>query len=167
MTIHAKFGFLAAGILAMSLLLVVPAAGAGDPIVVIVNGTNPIENLSMAELRKIFLSDRSRWDNGKSVAPIVVAVGAAERTAFLKIVCGMNDSDFNKYFVQAAFTGKDVTPPKEVGSGREVKANVAGSAGGIGFIKALEFHGDGSDGGVKALKIDGLTAADSAYKLRM
>jgi hypothetical protein len=28
MTIHAKFGFLAAGILAMSLLLVVPAAGA-------------------------------------------------------------------------------------------------------------------------------------------
>ena len=48
-----------------------------------------------------------------------------------------------------------------------MKANVAASAGGIGFIKALEFHGDGSDGGVKALKIDGLTAADSAYKLRM
>ena len=167
MTIHAKFGFLAAGILAMSLLLVVPAAGAGDPIVVIVNGSNPIENLSMAELRKIFLSDRSRWDNGKAVAPVIVAAGAAERTAFLKIVCGMNDADFNKYFVQAAFTGKDVTPPKEVGSGRDVKANVAASPGAIGFIRGLEFHGDGSDGGVKSIKIDGLTAAESAYKLKM
>jgi hypothetical protein len=47
-----------------------------------------------------------------------------------------------------------------------VKANVAGSAGGIGFIKALEFHGDGSDGGVKALKIDGLTAADLSKLFR-
>jgi hypothetical protein len=79
----------------------------------------------------------------------------------------MNDADFNKYFVQAAFTGKDVTPPKEVGSGRDVKANVAASPGAIGFIRGLEFHGDGSDGGVKAIKIDGLTAAESAYKLRM
>ena len=155
-----------AGILAACLLFAVPAA-AGDPIVVIVNGSNPIDNLSLAELRKIFLSDRSRWDNGKAVAPVIEAAGSPERTAFLKTVCGMNDSDFNKYFVQAAFTGKDVTPPKEVGSGSNVKANVAASPGGIGFIKALEFHGDGSDGGIKAIKIDGLTAADSAYKIRM
>src|SRR2546430_16469837 len=80
MTIHAKFGFLAAGILAMSLLLVVPAAGAGDPIVGFVNGSNPIGNLSMAELRKIFLSDRSPWDNGKSVSPMGVASAVGEGT---------------------------------------------------------------------------------------
>lgn len=127
MTKTAKLSLRLAAAFMAACLLAVPAAAAGDPIVVIVNGSNPLENLSMAELRKIFLSDRSRWDTGKSVAPVIVAAGAAERAAFLKIVCGMNDSDFNKYFVQAAFTGKDVTPPKEVGSGREVKANVAAS----------------------------------------
>jgi hypothetical protein len=97
----------------------------------------------------------------------MIGAGAPERITFLKIVCGMNDSDFNKYFLQAAFTGKSATPPKEVGSFGAVKSFVASSPGAIGFIRALEFHGDGSDGGVKAVKVDGLPASDPAYKLRM
>lgn len=144
-----------------------PVHAAGDPIVVIVNVSNPVENLSLSELKKMFLSERSRWDTGKSVAPVIVTAGAPERKAFLKIVFGMSDSDFSNYFMQAAFTGKSATPPKEVNSPSALKSFVASSAGAIGFVKALDFHGDGSDGGVKAVKIDGLSAADAGYKLRM
>jgi ABC-type phosphate transport system substrate-binding protein len=147
---------------------VIPLAQAGgEPVVVIVNGSNPVDNLTFAELKKIFLSDRSRWDTGKAVAPVMISAGAPERTAFLKIVCGMSDAEFGKYFLQAAFTGKSATPPKEVASAQSVKATVASSPGAIGFVKAADFHGDGSDGGVKAVKIDGLEASDSAYKIRM
>ena len=144
-----------------------PAEAAGDPIVVIVNNANPVDNLSLGELKKLFLSDRSRWDTGKAVAPVMLGAGAPERTSFLKIVCGMNDGDLGKYFMQAAFTGKTATPPKEVGSASAVKSFVAGSPGAIGFVKALDFHGDGSDGGVKAVKIDGIAAGSSDYKLKM
>jgi ABC-type phosphate transport system substrate-binding protein len=144
-----------------------PVAAAGDPIVVIVNNANPVDSLSMGELKKLFLSDRSRWDTGKAVAPVMLAAGAAERTSFLKTVCGMNDADLTKYFMQAAFTGKSATPPKEVTSAGAVKSFVAASPGAIGFVKALDFHGDGSDSGIKAVKIDGAAAGDSAYKLRM
>jgi ABC-type phosphate transport system substrate-binding protein len=147
--------------------VIAPRAHAGDAIVVIVNSANPIDNLSTAELKKLFLSDRSHWDTGKSVAPVIVSAGAAERTAFLKIVCSMNDGDFNKYFLQAAFTGKSATPPKEVSSSGAVKSFVASSPGAIGFVKAGDFHGDGSDGGVRAVKIDGVAASDTGYKLRM
>jgi ABC-type phosphate transport system substrate-binding protein len=147
--------------------VIAPRAHAGDAIVVIVNSANPIDSLSTAELKKLFLSDRSHWDTGKSVAPVIVSAGAAERTAFLKIVCSMNDGDFNKYFLQAAFTGKSATPPKEVSSPGAVKSFVASSPGAIGFVKAGDFHGDGSDGGVRAVKIDGLAASDTGYKLRM
>ncbi|MGD0182333.1 MAG: hypothetical protein ABSC15_21170, partial [Terriglobales bacterium] len=91
-----------------------PVEAAGDPIVVIVNNANPVDNLTLGELKKLFLGDRSRWDTGKAVAPVMLAPGAPERTAFLKIVCGMNDADLGKYFLQAAFTGKSATPPKEV-----------------------------------------------------
>jgi ABC-type phosphate transport system substrate-binding protein len=146
---------------------VTPAQAAGDPIVVIVNSANPVDNLSLGELKKLFMSDRSKWDTGKSVAPVMAAAGAPERTAFLKIVCGMNDGEFGKYFLQAAFTGKSATPPKEVGGATSVKAFVANSAGGIGFVPAGDFHGDGSDGGVKSVKIDGAAAADPGYKLKM
>jgi ABC-type phosphate transport system substrate-binding protein len=144
-----------------------PAQAAGDPIVVIVNSSNPVDNLSMGELKKLFLSDRSRWDTGKAVAPVMLSAGAPERTSFLKAVCGMSDADLSKYFMQAAFTGKSATPPKEVSSASAVKSFVAGSPGAIGFVKASDFHGDGSDGGVKSVKIDGAAASDPGYKLRM
>lgn len=142
-----------------------PVQAAGDPIVVIVNAANPVDNLSLGELKKLFMSDRSKWDTGKSVAPVMVAAGAPERTAFLKTVCGMSDGDFSKYFLQAAFTGKSATPPKEVGSAASVKAFVAGSAGGIGFVKATDLAA--GDNGVKAVKIDGAASADGGYKLKM
>lgn len=167
---HSKFAVIPVTLAAFVLAIASPTPSvqaSGDPIVVIVNSSNPVDNLSMGELKKLFLSDRSRWDTGKSVAPVMVSAGAPERTAFLKIVCGMSDSEFGKYFLQAAFTGKSATPPKEVSSSQSVKAAVAGSPGAIGFIKAEDFHGDGSDGGVKAVKIDGSPASDTGYKIRM
>jgi ABC-type phosphate transport system substrate-binding protein len=170
----ASIGFIFSAVtlltLATAIWLALPTASvqaAGDPIVVIVNAANPVENLTMSDLKKLFLSDRSKWDTGKAVAPVMVTAGAPERTAFLKVVCGMSDGDFGKYFLQAAFTGKSATPPKEVASAASVKSVVAGSPGAIGFVKAADFHGDGSDGGVKAVKIDGAAAADEGYKLKM
>jgi ABC-type phosphate transport system substrate-binding protein len=142
-----------------------PAEAAGDSIVVIVNNSNPIDNLSMGELKKLFLSDRSRWDTGKAVAPVMLAPGAPERTSFLKIVCGMSDADLSKYFMQAAFTGKSATPPKEVGSAGAVKAFVAGSPGAIGFVKAGDLPSGATT--VNAVKVDGAAASDAGYKLKM
>jgi ABC-type phosphate transport system substrate-binding protein len=138
---------------------------AGDPIVVIVNNENPVDNLSMAELNKLFLSDRSRWDTGKAVAPVMLVGGAPERTSFLKIVCGMDDADLKKYFLAAAFSGKTVTPPKEVGSASTLKSFVAGSPGAIGFLKASDLPA--GDSTVKAVKIEGAAASDPGYKLKM
>jgi len=109
--------------------------------------------------------------------PMAVLVGVVlAQMAFLSparaadggpIVVIVNNAEFSKYFVQAAFTGKDVTPPREVSNGRDVKSIVAGSPGAIGFIRGLDFHGDGSDGGVRAVKVEGLLASDASYKLRM
>jgi ABC-type phosphate transport system substrate-binding protein len=154
------------GLAVLALFLgITPPAWAGDALVVIVNSANPVDNLSMGELKKLFLSDRSRWDTGKAVAPVMLAPGAAERIAFLKAVCGMSDADLSKYFMQAAFTGKSATPPKEVGSAAAVKAFVAGSPGAIGFVKAGDLPA--GDTTVKTVKVDGAAASDTGYKLKM
>jgi ABC-type phosphate transport system substrate-binding protein len=146
------------------LLGVAPSAWAGEGIVVIVNSANPVENLSLGELKKLFLGDKSRWDTGKAVAPVMVGPGAPERAAFLKIVCGMSDADMSKYFMQAAFTGKSVTPPKDVGSAAAVKNVVSSSPGAIGFVKASDMAGGT---GIKAVKIEGAEASDGGYKIKM
>ena len=141
-----------------------PVEAAGDAIVVIVNNANPVDNLSVGELKKLFLGDRSRWETGKAVVPVMLAPGAPERTAFLKIVCGMTDADLGKYFLQGAFTGKSATPPKEVSSAAAVKSFVASSPGAIGFIKASDLQA--GDTTVKTVKVD-TAASDPGYKIKM
>jgi ABC-type phosphate transport system substrate-binding protein len=139
---------------------------AGDEsLVVIVNSANPVENISLGDLKKLFLSDKTRWDTGKSVATVMLASGAPERIAFLKIVCHVSDSDFAKYFVQAAFSGKEVSPPKEVSSAAALKSSVGSTPGAIGFVKASELSA--ADSTVKAVKIDGVAASDAGYKIKM
>jgi len=163
---HNKLASVLPGLAILSFFFaIVPSARAGDAIVVIVNSANPADNLTMAELKKLFLSDRSRWDTGKAVAPVMVGAGAPERTAFLKTTCGMNDADFSKYFLQAAFTGKSATPPKEVGNASAVKSFVASSPGAIGFMKASDLPA--GDTTVKAVKVDGAAASDPGYKIKM
>jgi hypothetical protein len=49
----------------------------------------------------------------------------------------------------------------------EMKRVVSSSPGAIGFIRAIDFHGDGSDGGIKAVRVNGFLASDLGYKLRM
>jgi len=162
---HKKLVSILPGLAIFVFFALAPLARAGDAIVVIVNAANPVENLTVGELKKLFLSDRSKWDTGKSVAPVMVAAGAPERTSFLKIVCGLNDADFSKYFLQAAFTGKSATPPKEVGSAAAVKSVVGNSPGAIGFVRAGDVSG--SDTTVKIVKVDGASATDAGYKLKM
>jgi ABC-type phosphate transport system substrate-binding protein len=149
-----------------SLVSVDPVKAAGDPIVVIVNRANPVDNLSMAELRKLFLSDRSRWDTGRAVAPVMLGAGAPERVLFLKVVFGMNEADLERYFLQADFTGKSVTRPKEVGSEREVRRMVGNSPGAIGFVRFSDLH-DPSDSVIKVVRIDGAAPRDAAYRIHL
>lgn len=163
-SLASAFAILAVAVGICWMASVTPVEAAGDPIVVIVNNANPVDNLSIGELKKLFLGDRSRWDTGKAVAPVMLAPGAPERTAFLKIVCGMNDADLGKYFLQAAFTGKSATPPKEVSSAAALKSFVASSPGGIGFIKASDLPA--GDATVKAVKVD-TVASDPGYKIKM
>jgi ABC-type phosphate transport system substrate-binding protein len=163
--------FAAVAILAMAtaiwlIVSVYPVQAAGDPIVVIVNGSNPVDNLSMVELRKLFLCDRSRWDTGRAVAPVMLAAGAPERTLFLRVVYGMSDADFGRYFLQATFSGKFATPPKEVGSVRDVMRIVGNSPGAIGFVRSSNLH-TYSDSVIKVVRIDGFAATDAAYKIHM
>jgi ABC-type phosphate transport system substrate-binding protein len=161
-----KLASMLAGLAILAVFLVLaPVARAGDAIVVIVNNSNPVDNLSAGEVKKLFLSDRSRWETGKAVAPVMLGPGAPERTSFLKIVCGMSDSDLGKYFMQAAFTGKSATPPREMGSASAVKSFVAASPGAIGFLKASDLTT--GDTTVKAVKVDGVAASDPGYKIKM
>jgi ABC-type phosphate transport system substrate-binding protein len=111
---------------------------AEDEIDVIVNKANTITDLSAADAKKIFMGDKSVWPSGKRVTILMLAQGQAERAVILREIYKMNEADYGKYFLQAAFTGRITAPPKDVASAAQMKQLVAENPGAIGYLKKAE-----------------------------
>jgi ABC-type phosphate transport system substrate-binding protein len=146
---HAAIGFAA------------PAAS-DDSIAIIVNQSNPVENLSAAELRKILLGERSHWPNGRRITLVMLAPGQPERKAVLRDIYHMNESEFNNHFIQGLFTGEVFVSPKALGSAAEVRKFVFNVPGAIGYVK-----GSDTDSSVKVLRVDGHLPENKEYSIRM
>src|SRR5246500_5986583 len=84
----------------------VRAARPKESLAIIVNRENPIESLSMAELRTVFLGERSHWANGRRITLVMMEPGQPERRAILREIYRMSESDFNRHFLQGLLTGE-------------------------------------------------------------
>ena len=134
---------------------------AADDVAVIVNKSNPVEGLTMADLRKILLGPRPKWTTGTKVIVLMTQPGQPERTGTLKIVCGMSETDFNLHFWRTISADGANGPPKVL-SAVQLRQSVAGAPDAVGFIKASEV-----DDSVKLVAIDGTWPGQPAYKLKL
>src|SRR6266567_3116334 len=80
--------------------------GATEPLAIVVNRSNPVDDLSSAELRRIFLGNRSHWASGRRITLVMREPGEPERKTVLHDVCGMNEDQFKNHFVHGLFTGE-------------------------------------------------------------
>jgi hypothetical protein len=110
-------------------------AAAGEEVDVIVNKANTIDDLPLADAKKVFLGDKSTWPSGKRVTVLMFAKGLPERAVVLREIFKMPEDQLEQYFVQAAFAGKISAPPKEVASAAQMKQAVAVNPGAIGYLK--------------------------------
>ncbi len=132
-----------------------------EDVAVIVNKSNPIDTLSMIQLRKIVLAEDGKWPSGGAIIVWMTSPGQAERAATLKIVCGMSETDFTLHFTHASFNSDSGSPPKVAGSGALVRQSIAGAANGVGFIWASQV-----DDSVKVVPIEGIRPGQRGYKLK-
>src|ERR1700745_2493387 len=70
-----------------------------EPLVIVVNRSNPVDDVSFSELRKIFLGTRSHWSNGRRITLVMREPGDPERIAILRDVCGMSEDQLNNHFL--------------------------------------------------------------------
>jgi ABC-type phosphate transport system substrate-binding protein len=120
-------------IISCAKLLTVSAAL--DEIHVVVNKSNTMGPLSREEVRRIFAGEKSWWPGGKRITVLMLARGQREREIILRELFKMNESDYTKYFLQAAFTGRVVAAPKDLSSAPEMKARLAANPNAIGYLK--------------------------------
>lgn len=129
---------------------------------IVVNTSNPVENLSMAELRKVFLGERSHWPNGRRITLVMMEPGQPERKALIREVCQMNESDFSQHFLHGLFTGEVFVSPKTLASPVGVRKFIFNVPGAIGYVRATDV-----DSSVKVIRVDGHLPEDKEYSLRI
>jgi ABC-type phosphate transport system substrate-binding protein len=137
-------------------------AGSEQSLAIIVNQSNPVENCSFEELRKIFLGERSHWPNGRRITLVMLDPSQLERKLVLREIYGMTEKDLNNHFIQGVFTGNVLAAPKTLASASEVRKFVFNVPGAIGYVR-----GSDVDASVKTLRIDGRLPDDKDYRLRL
>ena len=133
-----------------------------EPLVIVVNRSNPVDDLSSAELRRIFLGNRSHWANGRRITLVMREPGVAERAAFLRDVCGLNEDQLKNHFLHGLYTGEILVSPKILASPTGVRKFIFNVPGAIGYLRIGDV-----DPTVKVVRIDELLPADKGYKLRV
>src|SRR5579864_1682141 len=140
----------------------VQAARPKESLAIIVNRENPIESLSMAELRTVFLGERSHWANGRRITLVMMEPGQPERDTLLRDVCRMSESDLRRRYLQGLLTGEVLVSPKTLASPVGVRKFVFNVPGAIGYLRP----GDVDDS-VKIIRIDGHLPSDAEYPLKI
>ena len=137
-------------------------SAAFEPLAIVVNRSNPVDKLSMAELRGIFLGNRSHWANGRRITLVMRDVGEPERKVAVRDICGMTEDQLKNHFLHGLYTGEILVSPKTLSTPTGVRKFIFNVPGAIGFLRTSDV-----DATVKVLRIDELMPEDKGYKLHV
>jgi hypothetical protein len=133
----------------------------GADVAVVVNADTPVTDLSLAEVRKVFLGDRQYWNAKLPVVLLIRAPVARERDVVLRVIYQMSEAQFKQYWVAKIFRAEVTSPPKIVYSNDLQYELVSAMPGAIAFVDARNVHP-----GVKVVSVDGMLPGDKNYPLR-
>jgi hypothetical protein len=137
------------------------AAQSGD-IAVVVHPAVPVDNLTLADLRRFLLGDREYWNSGgERVTLLLRAPVARERDVAIRDVCQMSEAQFRQHWIGKVFRADTATGPKIVYSTAMALDQVARTPGALTFVEASAVPK-----GAKVLRIDGRAPGQPGYRLR-
>lgn len=132
-----------------------------SPLAIVVHKDAPVEDLSLTELRSIFLADRQFWDDRTRITLLVRAPQSDERDFVLNRIYQMSEAEFRQYWIAKMFRAEVPRGPKIVFSTDMTLDLVIAIPGSISFMRADAVSDD-----VKVVRVDGALPTDPAYPLR-
>lgn len=150
------------GLLTILMFMFVGASAAqSSDIAVIVNPDNPVSNISLVDLRKIFSGSKRTWPGGLPIKPLVRAPGCHERIVLLSLL-GMSEGEYKQYWTAQIFRGEaDAQPAILPSFGMALEAARA-FRGAIAFVEARDIK-PGTF--IKVIKVDGYKPGEEGYPL--
>jgi ABC-type phosphate transport system substrate-binding protein len=139
-----------------------PASGqAKTDIAVVVHPDVGVDNLTLADLRRILLGDREFWPSGVRVTLLVRAPVARERDAAIKTICEMTEAQFRQHWIGKVFRAESPAGPKIVYSTEMALDQVTRTPGAITFVEASLVGRN-----AKIVKIDGVSPGQPGYRMK-
>ena len=132
-----------------------------DALAIIVHRSNPVDELSSAQLKRIYMFDMQNWPHGRKITVMVREKGQPERTEAIRLICGIAEAEYERHVLLQTFRGSLGPGPRAIQSVSAMLRFVFNVPGAIGYIPV-----DQIDGSVKVLRIDGLLPTEPAYPLR-
>lgn len=132
-----------------------------SPLAIVVHKDAPVENLSLTELRSIFLADQQFWDDRTRIILLVRAPQSDERDFVLNRIYQMSEAEFRQYWIAKMFRAEVPRGPKIVFSTDMTLDLVIAIPGSISFMRADAVSDD-----VKVVRVDGALPTDPGYPLK-
>jgi len=136
------------------------ATPAEADVAIIVNPNNPVNNLTLAELRQIYHGERQYWKASSPVVLLMRSSGAREREVILRVVFQMTEERYTQYWVAKVMRADVSDPPASLFSFGMMQEGVKGNPGAIGYINMNDVRP-----GVKVVRISGLLPGEPGYVL--
>jgi hypothetical protein len=136
------------------------SAGTVD-VAVVVRPDTPVDDLSFADARKLFMGDRQFWSSNLRVTLLIRAPEARERDVVLKTIYGMTEAQFRQYWISKIFRLDASTGPKIVYSSEMAAELVTAIPGAVAFMDSADVPK-----GLKVIKIGGHLPGEKGYPLR-
>ncbi len=141
------------------------AAEASHPgVSFLVSVANPIREVSVGDLRRIFLGEISRWRNGHRIILFVRPAETPEGRVFLERLVQMSDIDYSQWWLGAVFRGRAANAPTVIASTVGMARTIANTPDAIGFVIT---PAGTPESGVATLTVEGKTPSDPTYPVRV
>lgn len=126
-------------VLVCSLLVAGPLGAAPiEGAVIIANEGAPVETLAAAALKDIYTGRTTYWSGGQAV---VIAVLPDSTDSALRVISGMDSSQFKTFWQRMVFSGRG-QQPKQAADPAALVALVAATRGAIALVPAnVPLHG--------------------------
>jgi len=131
-------------------------------VAVVANRDLPVANLSLYEMRRVFLGETRYWKSNMPVVLIVPAAGTRERDVLLHTVYHMTEAQYKQYWIGRILRGDAISAPKTAESASMARELVASVPGCITVMNPSDVNAHSN---VRVLTIDGKSPGDQGYAL--
>jgi ABC-type phosphate transport system substrate-binding protein len=132
-----------------------------SPIAIVVHKNTDVDDLSLTELRSIFLAEQQFWADRTRIILLVRAPQSDERDFVLNRIYQMTEAQFRQYWIAKMFRAEVPRGPKIVFSTDMALDLVIAIPGSITFVRADKVTDD-----VKLVRVDGKLPNDVGYPLQ-